>query len=539
MSDVVEYGPSGPTQVKDISPPSNMSPQAAAFIAANASPFTNPRDLPASAKVPDPRNTMDTDTMFIWGHVEVPAHVLSTGAYGLTILSNPDPLAPLPLWVSQTSDTTWGTTKPSAMSPNTWAAFYDKYGLHDVIAQCDMLSRRAKSYRVVGHGLKAWCSRSATMGTGNITGYQVDLANAGSFCDGNAVTNANNAAAVWSNVPTADAGFQASLLTTSCSTFVTPVLNAAKNDEIGFLQADEGVTVRWTDRSDFAFKPVASKLAVHAFRRNVATAACDDVFQAVNEDANGFLPGVKSDGTGTLTPASCIFAMPPFTTIPATSGNNINCSSTSCRLGSYMSTGSAVSAPQHRVCAISADLANYYIPPTSQTGGSYGSNTLGTTYMSYANDPSAQFDTALAVEVAGLATGATVIIQAVWHIEYVPQGLEPWSSALPSPVDLQYDVYAALLRDRRAFPIIVKGHSFFSNLRKALAKAGKALGKVFGGVGAASAALAVVPGLQPFAALGGSIAAVGGATIGAVSMIDAAYDEIAASGRAAKRALRG
>lgn len=494
----VEYGPSGPTQIKDISPPSGMSNEMAAFVAANASPFTNPRDMPAPAKVPDPRNTQDTDTTFIWARFEIPAH--SDGALSsLVVTSSPDPLSPVPIWVSSTT----ATDVNAFVNPNSWAALYDSLNLRDFVAQCDSLAVRSKAYRVVGHGLKAWVSRAATVGTGNISAGQFDYASITGQAPTSMRQGTNTKANYWANPPGNASGYWGTAIQSRSSTHMRTMISQGKNEEIGFLAADEGATVRWTDKSDFPFKATKNLSCVRPLRHSVRTSGADRL-QLLNLGPDGTVSSATSTD-------NC-YAMPVYTADqvslqPYVFNSTYTNFYTVCNPGSYNAAQEGLS--------FTVNAGSFFHTPatTKALSGSY--TDTDPVFADYCSNAQKQFDTGLYIDVQQVQANQTVIVQVVWQIEYVPIGTESWSSSLPSPVDMDFDKYAVALRSRSAFPIVVKGHSFFSSLKKAIATVGRGIGKVFATAGAVGPVLAAsgIPHLQ---AAGMALTAAG--TVSSIAM---------------------
>jgi hypothetical protein len=72
---------------------------------------------------------------------------------------------------------------------------------------------------------------------------------------------------------------------------------------------------------------------------------------------------------------------------------------------------------------------------------------------------------AIFVRGEGMTPGSTGMLQFRWWIEYVSN---PWDTIVmtPSPVDPQFEALLGIVRNPKAMPYIVKGHSFFRRLRE-------------------------------------------------------------------------
>lgn len=507
----MEYGPSGPTAVKDIDGSAvGISNEAAAFIGANASPFTNPRDFPCPAKVPDPRNTMNTETMFLWGHFDIPTVAVGTSGEQL-ITTSADPLAPVPIkWATGSDDSTatWCT-------PNFLARQYEANGMSDLVYKMRELGARSKSYRVVGHGLKVWVSRNTNLSRGNLEAGQFEPAASSNTSQPDGLSAYRGFyLSQWGqsncfNSPTY--GYQTTALTTGNIYRLRQCIESSKDQELGFLAADEGATVRWTDTNQFAFNPTKDRGVVmcHNMGFPAGTALCHTSYEAIDYSALGGLPTGFVAGTSTMFHPT--FKSENLNTntwnvaVPATSNQYLDLN----KLGTYASYGydSGFYGVPNTAPATTASTFMYYNASGEKLGSTAASDL--TPYLNYVQSADLQFNRGLYVDCSGLDTTQILTVQVCWHIEYVPRTIEPWT-AQPSPVDMSFDNLSALVRDRRAFPIVVKGHSFFSSLRKAFSKAANAFGKIFATVAPlAQSALASVPDPRAQAAAVG-IGAAGG-----------------------------
>lgn len=460
----IEYGPSGPTAVKDIDPAGlGLSAAGAAFIAANCSPFTNPRDMPEPAKVPDPRNTQNTESMFVWGHFDIASVVDPMGYNSQIIASNPDFLAPLPVtWMTGSGD-----VAATRMSPDVHARLYEMAGLHDLVHMQHELGRRAKSYRIVGHGLKVWPSKNSTVSRGNIEAGQFSFENARNFTK----TSPNSYVGLpfWSNAPGTDAslGAQAMFMQTRDVQAWRTMLGGCKEQEIGFLAADEGATIRWTDSNDFRFNPAVNRAII--FPHEMTYGPSGYKAQSIGYSNSDGTPQVNANNAFAFNGTPSALGLIGVAT---TFYGDIN------RLGTTKRISGGTSNVGFYTTATGESTAT--VRAFKMIGGNTitGVETNDQSVISYCQNPDLQFNKGLFADISGLDAGQTMTVQVCWHIEYVPNGQEPWGGD-QSPVDMQYEQLAAICRNRLAFPIVVKGHSFFSSLKKAFGKAVGAIGKIF------------------------------------------------------------
>lgn len=479
----MEYGPSGPTAVKDINAAgTGYSDAAAAFIAANASPFTNPRDMPCAPKVPDPRNTQNTQTMFIWGHFDIPVTTLNNSGEQI-ICTSADPLAPVPIKWAKVATETNAVYDPAWCSPNTLARDYEQAGLSDMIYKLRKLGCESRSYRIVGHGLKVWVSKSTTLSRGNIEAGQFDPASStntlpyptgwglpGSTGRGDSTYNQ------WQSTYDPTHGFQACALTCNAIQRLRTCIETSKEQELGFLAADEGATVRWTDNNDYAFVPTNDRGVTmchnQGFAQNVAPSY--GTFQPVkwNTTAGGFyyVPSAMEQ----------ILYNPTFNDNGQITTDWVTTSPTGTQCGTFQDInrlGTFVKRSNQNALAYplkftaNQTINQYYFTANLQDVGS----SSVTTYMTNSDS---QFNRGLYCDVSGVDPSQILTVQVCWHVEYIPRAIEPWAGEA-SPVDMRFEEIAAMVRNRLAFPIVVKGHSFFSSLKNALSKAAGAVGKIF------------------------------------------------------------
>lgn len=473
----IEHGLSGPTATKDIDPTgTGLSPQAAAFIAANCSPFTNPRDMPVEPRVPDPHETGNTETMFIWQAMEIPVVTMSNNQGDQFIFSNADPLAPMPLGYALAENQ---GVEAARMTPNEWAAEFERRGAQDMIYKFRSLAAQSKKYRVVGHGLKAWVGKSTTVSRGHIKAGQYDASTTTNY---NAEYLGSAGRANYKQWTLGNEEVQPYLGLQGCSLFtsaITPLrasIDGATEQELGFLAADEGATVRWTDSNGFKFQPTKDRgyIAINKVgwpkTNMVGNLPCEGLETDVTSSWKKIVAPVAGSKrfdpvfngltiVQNVTPADSFYAFMSAYKL----GTNVSSSNRTNYL-SVPSTTASLSIAQN---FYNNSLENIY----------EGQNIQGL-FAQYCADEDKQFGKGLYIDVRGVDPTATITVQVCWHIEYIPKSFEPWSGT-PSPVDVRFDELAAMAKNKAAFPIVVKGHSFFSSLKSAFIKATSAFGKVF------------------------------------------------------------
>lgn len=476
-----------PGALKDIDPVgTGLSDVAASFVAAHCSPFTNPRNMPTAPKVPDPRNTQMTDTMMIWGRFEIP--VVNTGSAGeQTIMSSADPLAPVPVVFAMTNSDS-GTACYN--SPMGTCRIYEDYGLQQMVYQMRALGQRAKRYRVVGHGLKVWVSKNTNISRGHIEGGQFSVSQTR---NANRLATESTAAATAGSRPTGSyyqhnlpcatdrtLGWQVTASTSLNLQRLRQSIESAKDQELGFLAADDGCTVRWTDSNNFQFQDCRDRGYAHLAQigwpvPSPSTYLNWAPYLTNITSVDGYpLPDAQYNAAtytsiGSLPLFNCTYAEGTLTTSALTLlPNSQN------KLGTFISRNNTINpstvypgfnTKPNTVAA--GDLNQVFYTVEGQTQDA----------MLRAYTAENQFDTGLYVDVVGVDTTQILTVQVVWHIEYEPKGNEGWAST-PSPVDTRFDELSAMVRNSAAFPIVVKGHSFFSSLRRAIGRMFSTVSKV-------------------------------------------------------------
>lgn len=630
-------------------PISGISAAAHAFLTANGSPFTLDDGTKRGLfKIPDVKSFQDTQTTTLSGYMTVSPHAtrqifkvqnagqaadpanqdvasgtpLSNPEYirkstgyikrvdiaqstvagqptdgRLSVVVNPDPLAPNPIWWSTTTnqDVVNNSYVGSTTSPNSYAFdLCEQPGMHDFIMQAAALARECQSYRIVGCAVKAWVSSTSQIANGTICGGHFtpslsqykgphsDLANNGTthgykfwgpaYVDPDIVdmkvyypsagavgtpqylfSQAPSGVAVtaesfscWSRTEYdglrgGNTGVYGTCYIDRSSAAVRASLAGAKTTKSQMYPASEGITVRWVDTQEYAFKrnvprclvgpsgltytngiPAADMikgrspnwydLDMVTVGSNTYTLVCP--VQGAREYEEGvFLDSYGVAGTThpfdaavlrhTVTVATDnTTAVAPYTTTMIFAGNLVAghpefavCSNR-CNTGTYDSTG-----------PVPYDQA--FCPVYAQ-----GDTPLTTAQMMF-NDDAANFGNGLWVDVDGVDIQQDVTLQVIWHVEYVPlRG----SIGIPqaSPVDPDWPRITMLASNPQVFPFFSKGHSFFKSLWHAFKKAGRVVVKILGGA-SKIASMIPDPRAQEFAKATQAAATGGGAAMNVLS----------------------
>lgn len=199
--------------------------------------------------------------------------------------------------------------------------------------------------------------------------------------------------------------------------------------------ASEGATVRWTDTNQFEIIPTINynKVAYTNARGVSYNSAVDEVF-AQNYDVES-IPGLQS---GQLKAVNVL-------------GN----------------TDSTVNLQPRR-------LVEFYQPANlSPTVGTASGLAVSAGGYAYGMAPLMTNDQYMHRQpftlVEGVQPNSMLNVQVVWNLEFRPNNLSP----IPTyncPSDPGWDTVVRIVSDPRAFPIVVKGHSFFKWLKNALRK---------------------------------------------------------------------
>lgn len=108
------------------------------------------------------------------------------------------------------------------------------------------------------------------------------------------------------------------------------------------------------------------------------------------------------------------------------------------------------------------------------------------------------------IVVEGLQPGQQVTLQMSWHLECEPKRGSAIASTA-SPVDAGFNTtIMPMLGDRLAFPIVVKGHSFFSKLGSAIRGAAKTVGSILSTGSKVASGLSADPRVQAISMAGGA-----------------------------------
>jgi len=296
---------------------------------------------------------------------------------------------------------------------------------------------------------------------------------------------------------------QGALMMTSAISAHRNSIRNGKEQEMGFLAADEGCTVRWTDTNDFQFQPTYQRSLCYPNGTNYGDVGYGKFEPAALNTATG-VPNNPNEAWGYPTgPEYRIVAGDYIDPIGLwTFHDDIK------EVSSLWQNRNFVTNTYYTPPAIvpgSESVRNFFYAPGD--GNCLAMNS--TDFTNYLANPAIQFDKGLYADISGLDISQVLTVQVCWHIEYTPLNTESWSGE-SSPVDMNYDMIAAMARDRHAFPIVVKGHSFFSSLKRALGKAANFAGKVFASAGQTVGGALMSTGDPRLMAVGSGLSIVGG-----------------------------
>jgi hypothetical protein len=300
-------------------------------------------------------------------------------------------------------------------------------------------------------------------------------------------------------------------------------LRPAKTQRKGLLTADDGCTVRWTPDRDYDFVPTIN--------HNVVVPLLP--YHPCGFPASAALK--RSDPAPPSTTAVPVVRLIDGTSLANDAFNN-HTNDAGDIAAYYSSLGTATTGSFSPGKWNQADAVNGRVPTelgtirkhiSGNNGATNGDGFVHSSYVFYASDgdmyensyidigdtkamaymdEAQNFVHGLYIDMTGLAPGQFVDVQVVWHIEYVPKETS-LNAGIPSPVDLNWPMIEAMVSNPEAFPIVVKGHSFFSSLFHGIKAAGSAIGGILKG---ASSVASLIP--DPRAqAFGAGAGAIGGA----------------------------
>lgn len=501
-----------------------LSPAGASFISANCSPFSPPHEIVTGPpKVPDPRHHERSCTAYLWDTFQLP--VTSTGQI---VYMNADPLAPLPIaWAVNSTNPNPSTTP--ALNPRDWAVLYEQNGLSELVSNIKALAENSSRHRVVGCGLKAWVTKDASIQSRGIIEagqFRVSKARFRSPIPGVALRSTGQ------EISYSHTGAFGTALNYPYADYMRSSIDGARDREMfGMLPADEGVTLRWTDSNNFEYQDSAYRSLIVPTKVGYSNGYMPyaSVFNFVTDGTStgGFAGRVQHDataspgvGTGVFqdtTPeetaqaiANTYYLMP--TDVP--SNPTLLTSSTS-KLGCIFRNGTinpSASAPSITTpCTLGyTGNINFACADASNFPGAYSFEAQPA--MKWADD-NANFGNALFADISGVDIGQYIQIQVVWHIEYIPT-FNALDKGVPSPVDMNYEELAVIASDPVAFPVVVKGHSFFKSLIRGIKQAATGAARV---LGIASDIAKVVPIPQVQAA--GTMMGMGSTIAGGISTV--------------------
>lgn len=538
---------SGPTAKAYISTAgTGLSPAAASFVTANCSPFVHPRDMPVPPKVPDPATHTATETCYIWVNFDIPVVQDGTSGTGYQFISScADPLSPQPINWATTYGTT-GTNDPY-LNPMRYAGQIVNAGIADLFAKTTQLRNASSRHRVVGHGIKAWVSKNTNISRGTIEAGQFQFGQTRGSGFQAPVANATTTRVTpFTNAPTSSNYWGTVLQDTSYLGHKMSV-RPARDGTIGFLPADEGATVRWTDSTGYKFNDSINRNVVVPLARSFG--ALGRTIGEISQNSllggfgqQGYITGTTgANNYGTDTPLrfhpqiygsdrSTAYNAADYTT--QATAREVGCVAFHPGLryaSGVLPTGYTQAAGIHHhylmmgclpstVNATSAtfdptnlpyrtDAAarmNFYMAEqlldnttmgrysvalnTDATDGNWqGANYVAPTTTGISpllTNPDLDFNKGLYIDIRGVDSTQFITVQAVWQVEYVPLPYA-MASGEASPIDLNFPELQAMVNDAATFPIVVKGRSFFTSLWHGMKQAVSGIMKLLPSVGSA------------------------------------------------------
>lgn len=529
---------SGPSAKSDMDhTKTGLSEATASFVAANASPFTNPDNLISDgARVPDPSTTQRTCSTTIYTSIQIPvipnawdanytgpASTATSGKQFIIVNANPlGVFAPVQWAMRETFSNTLGTGAdetyfgigPSATSaakqvtrtdPLSWAKIYDYFEQGDLISKLHTLAQQSSRHRIVGCAVKVNTGTDNTMNRGQIEAGQFEIdqtrsagSNVAPPVAPNKTPTANgfwygwdvmdNTAGVSTRGVTTGLGQWATRMYTCDYNSMKMALSQARNQNRGILKAEDGASVRWTDSNNFQFQRTLNKCCM---------------VPELDYYANGY------DGEGVQ-----------FEETPASSVEDIFI--VNCNVARASST--IVGGTKGRVCVKRRPIKCYNNGTTDFYGNEYfcADNTqrtlIGngyaisisggnlehdkTTLLSQVDSAAEDFDRGLYIDVTGVSPNQLLNVEVQWIVEYIPKVYSLDEGRHP-PVDINFPAIQAMVNDPNSYPIVVKGNSFFSSLWHGIKAAAEGVGKLLKGTSSV-AAMIPDPRAQAFAKFGGA-----------------------------------
>lgn len=398
----------------------NVSFLSQCFMQIYGSPFTKPSELGGGrAVVPDPACRRDTSSAYLYQYFNLYGN--TDGKVTLATYSNP--LMPLPFIPHGNVKTALPIPTVGVANPmDAWVQTLDALNCENFICQCQSLRNESMKLRPVGHGAKLWVSQQAGgASSGVIEANQIQNAQTPDLATRTGVTGYQH------NFGVSDYALQ------GCSQDqLIEELNAHQLGNMTQIrEAEQGVTIRWTDPDKFDMIDLSSTAQLFI----------------VTDQAADAIWGVYSGITLYVRKPALDINGAPYTGKIA-----------------WLSNHQSTAPTPHQIFTTSG--INYSAAPCGTSAASVSAYSK---------------EVVCGIEVSGLAPGQQVTVQMVWHIEYIPNPCST-AAATPSYVDPGFDsVILPLLADHTAFPIVVKGHSFFKKLQHALKKATGFMGRLLTG----------------------------------------------------------
>lgn len=531
---------SGPSAQSDAANPAGTgySEATASFIAANGSPFISPMDMiPSGVKVPDPRVTDRTCSATLTARFS--SQVIADGTNGkLLVIVDCDPLSQLPVWISRqhkeqspgetvygqtagsnadiyyyNEPTLAGTTTSDRCDPRSWGQTYDVLGMADLFSQTKTLADQSSRYRIVGCGVRANIGVDTAISRGTIEAGQFNWSD---------TKNTRTSTVAWGFLagasgaaPTARKGYwspdcsgggakfmvseqigahsqkgMCTLMHSNAYTLGKNAIRSARTQNYGVLDGDQGASVRWTDTHNFKFMRTINKNCLSPNKNFYSNGYDCSRLNAFEEESTYPVNTIDCNATRLLNADATTYPGKLSTTI------------TESPLVVHQRPHVGYSINDSQFWTADSTAYDYYAAETdgliNLSSGSYTEQSSATTTYQVGDGTLADlgvitfeehFDKGLYIDITGVNTGQWVNVDVVWHVEYIPRAYS-LDTGLASPVDVNFDTVAAMLNDSRKFPIVVKGHSFFSSL---WAGVKRAFGKGREIIGAAGPMLSMLP----------------------------------------------
>jgi hypothetical protein len=402
----------------------------------------------------------------------------------------------------------------SICDPLSWAQMYDEAGLGDLVSKIYTFGQLSNKHRIVGCALKTNIGADTTLARGQIEAGQYELSevkkNRVNGLRATPTDVAFNGMWAYMDVQPATStiadtrgqiGDLHALIMNNDYATHKQVIWPARNDSHGVMLAADGACVRWTDSNNFKFYPTVNKCLmvpdidfydngeegenVVAEDTNVAYTVSDPTYLNCNIQRRH-----RSFGTGAQKGSiNCI-------------AQNFQTTTSSPQYSQWLTADRT-----QRVVYGSALQPTYY----SGTNGPFSLEPEKAAMIGSINSPDGDFDRGLYVDITGVNPYQVINIEVQWFIEYIPKVYSLTIGRNP-PIDMNFPAIQAMVQDNKTYPIVVKGHSFFSSLWHAVKRGAEGAGKLLSGT-SKLASLIPDPRAQAFAGIastgGGMLTGIG------------------------------